>query len=121
MYKSQFPRKGILQIAEQLPQFIENYNGRIHSTTRRSPDEAWAEYVICKNRDSLNETGRERASFQVGDLVRVRKERTVFTKQRAEVYRERYTITKKEANMYTLSGEYEGRDILTHHITVKGG
>ena len=50
----------------------------------------------------------------------MRKERTVFTKQRAEVYsRERYTITKKEVNMYTLSGEYEGRDIFTHHITVK--
>ena len=59
LYKSQFPRKGILQIAEQLPQFIENYNGRIHSTTRRSPDEAWAENVICKNRDSLNETGKQ--------------------------------------------------------------
>ncbi len=46
----------------------------------------------------------------------VRKERTVFAKQRAEVYsRERYTIIKKEANMCTLSGEDEGRDIPTNH------
>ena len=42
----------------------------------------------------------------------MKKERDIFTKHRVEAYiRERDTIIEKEGNMYTLSGEYDGRDV----------
>jgi hypothetical protein len=120
LYKSQFPRKGILQIAAELPEFIKNYNGREHRSIGLTPDEAWETNMIAKNRTNLNETGRMRTRFKVGDLVRVKKERDIFTKQRVEAYsREIFTIIKKDGNMYTLSGEYEGRDVYSYNSLLK--
>jgi len=53
-------------------------------------------------------------------LVRVKKEKDIFTKQRVEAYsREIFTIIKKVGNMYTLSGEYDGRDVYSYSSLLK--
>ncbi len=107
-YKTEFPKQGINQIASHLPEFIDNYNDNIHRTIGITPNEAFESNMINKNREGLNSYQRYKSSFKVGDYVRVRKEKTIFTKGRVTTYsKEVFKIVGKNANVYELNATYD--------------
>ncbi len=83
-YKTVHPVKGINQLAEELPNFIDDYHDCYHRTIGCTPNEAWDNNMVVKNRDRLNDTQINKVNFKVGNVVRVKKERTIFTKGRTE-------------------------------------
>jgi hypothetical protein len=119
-YKTEFPKQGINQIASHLPEFIDNYNDNIHRTIGITPNEAFESNMINKNREGLNSYQRYKSSFKVGDYVRVRKEKTIFTKGRVSTYsKEVFKIVDKDANVYELNAPYDGKSEWSYNSLLK--
>jgi hypothetical protein len=98
------------KVIDALPAFIKQYNDTIHSTLGASPNDVFDGKIEPKNlfltlkeiKDDLN------TSYNIGDVVRVRKERNIFTKGRAEKYSTtKYKIVSRKSNRYTLSNGAE--------------
>lgn len=89
---------------------IDNYNDSVHRTIGIEPNEAFETHMVLKNRLGLSNVQRTKVFFKIGDLVRVRKPRSIYTKGREAVYsKEVFKIVDSKANVYTLSVPYDGR------------
>ena len=109
-YKTAYPRAGILQLKAVLPDFISNYNDSIHRTIGIEPQLAFDTDMIYKNRKGLTMTQRDKVFFKVGDMVRVRRLKDIYTKGREAIYSKQvFKIVKSKGNVYTLSAPYEGQ------------
>ena len=109
-YTTAYPRAGILQLKAVLPDFISNYNDSIHRMIGIEPQLAFDTDMIYKNRKGLTMTQRDNVFFKVGDMVRVRKPRDIYTKGREAIYsKDVFKIVGSKGNVYTLSAPYEGQ------------
>jgi hypothetical protein len=118
-YKTENPKKGINQIAANLPDFIEQYNNSYHRNIKTSPQNAWDDNFTDENR-YLSKKQFAKTQFQVGDTVRVRLTRTVYTKGRTAIFsKQKFKIVGKESNSYTLDKEFEGRTEFAYNSLVK--
>jgi transposase InsO family protein len=104
-------------IIDAIPEFIKQYNETIHSTLGASPNDVFEGKIEPLNlfltlKESINDVN---TSFNIGDVVRVRKERNIFTKGRAEKYSTtKYKILSRKGNRYTLTNgsEYSYNQLL---------
>ena len=119
-YKSDNRKKGINQIAMLLPEFVENYNNSIHRSIGLTPKESFEKNIVADFPRPLTDLEYERTHFKIGDIVRVRKEQTVYTKGRAEQFsRNVFKIIAVTGNVYTLSAEYEGKKEYSYNALIK--
>ncbi len=92
----------------------------IHRTIGITPNEAFESNMINKNREGLNSYQRYKSSFKVGDYVRVRKEKTIFTKGRVTTYsKEVFKIVGKNANVYELNSPYDVKSEWSYNSLLK--
>jgi hypothetical protein len=108
-------------IFDAIPEFIKQYNDSLHSTIGATPNEVFDGKAEPKNlfytlKESRNDV---ETSFNIGDVVRVRKETNIFTKGRAEKYSTtKYKITERLGNRYTLSN---GAEYSYNQLQLVGG
>ena len=75
---------------------------------------------MCEREGVTREYEREKIFFKIGDYVRVKKETSIYTKGREEVYsKEVYRIVGVEGNIYTLSAAFEGRTTYSYNSLLK--
>ena len=83
-----------------LPDLIDNYNNTIHGTTKNTPAAIWNEKAVNEQEYNFVES-----KFNIGDKVRIKIEKSIFSKGDAISYsKEVYTIIKKIGNRFQLSG-----------------
>jgi hypothetical protein len=82
MIKKYLSSQETLTYIDQLPQFIQNYNNRIHSTIQDKPINVFKmkQPVIVVSHEMIHPLQSEN-KFQIGDMVRVQKKRHVFDKK----------------------------------------
>jgi len=98
------------KIIDILPDLIKQYNQTYHSTLKTSPNQVFKGNeepinIFLTTDDVRNELQTE---FSVGDVVRVRNNKTIFTKGREERYsRNKYKVISRVGNKYILSNNTE--------------
>ena len=119
-YRTEFPKQTLKQVAQKLPEFIDNYNNSIHRTIGIEPEFAFRDNMINLNRNGMTVREIELTNFKVGDYVRVRNEATIFTKGREDVYsKDVFKIIDKDANVYTISAPFNGRTKYSYNSLLK--
>jgi hypothetical protein len=109
------------KIIGAIPAFIKQYNSTKHSTMGATPNEIFDGKIEPKNlslnlKDSVTDVV---TSFNIGDVVRVRKESNIFTKGRAEKYStSKFKIVDRIGNRYTLSN---GSEYSYNQLQLVGG
>lgn len=108
-YKTANPRQGINQIAANLPEFIDQYNNSFHRSIGTSPDNAW-ELNFTTEDNLLSKNKFNKTQFEVGDIVRIRLTKTIYTKGRVNIFsKQKFKIIEKDVNVYTINKKFEGR------------
>jgi hypothetical protein len=119
--KRYMTRMNTKTIIDAIPSFIDQYNDSVHSTIGATPNQVFEGKAEPKNLfDTLKESRNDvETSFNVGDVVRIRKETNIFTKGRAEKYSiTKYEITERLGNRYTLSN---GANYSYNQLQLVGG
>lgn len=82
-FKKYLSYNNTLTYIDELPNFIHNYNNRIHSTTKRKPINALKDkspLIVVTNED-ITDMIQPINVFKIGDLVRTQKLRRTFDKK----------------------------------------
>ena len=94
----------------------ENYNTKVHSTTRQTPDDVWEGKAAPHNKADFKPRRIASAdSLQVGTLVRLKKPKAQWQKEGKAWTKGLFEVTERIGNRYRVVSMKSGQEVQTKY------